>query len=311
MNLPSFSIITPCLNRAAYVAEAIDSVLQQGYPNLEHIVVDGGSTDGTLDILGSYPHIRLVSEPDSGLYDAINKGLRMSQGEVIGFLNTDDLYMESVFIRVADMFMRHPACNAILGGVSIFVDGSGNGRRTVAAYPPFTQKEFLRQVTQGLPLFNGWFFRRNTFCEIGEFDIRYRYAADRELLIRMAVSGLRFENVGQIVYSYRHHPGSLTFNSDNNAFSGMVQEFKAIAERYLGNKDLTPQARRTFLTWHSLITSHQALLAIRLFKPGMLASLVAEGFQHNPLWPVIFSHQFIYQGVKFALRGFKPIQQYG
>jgi len=311
MNLPSFAIITPCLNRATYVAEAIDSVIQQGYPNLEHIVVDGGSTDGTLDILGSYPHLRVVSEPDAGLYDAINKGLRMAQGDVIGFLNTDDLYMESIFSRVAETFMHHPECNAVLGGVSIFIDGSNTERRTVAAYPPFPQKELLKNITQGLPLFNGWFFRRKAFYGIGEFDIRYHYAADRELLIRMALSGLRFENLVQIVYSYRHHPGSLTFNFDNNAFSGIVQEFKAIAERYLGYQDLTPQARRTFLIWHSLITSHQALLAIRTLKPGVLASLMAEGFHRNPLWPVIFSYQFVYQGVRFALRGFKPIQRYG
>jgi hypothetical protein len=219
--------------------------------------------------------------------------------------------MESVFIRVADMFMRHPACSAILGGVSIFVDGPDYGRRTVAVHPPFTQKEFLKQVTQGLPLFNGWFFRRNTFCETGEFDIRYRYAADRDILIRMALAGLRFEPLEQIVYSYRHHPGSLTFNSDVDAFSGIVQEFKTIAERYLGRKDLSPQARRVFLTWHSLITSHQALLAIRSLRPRLLASLINEGFHRNPLWPMIFGYQFIYQGVKFALRGFKPIQQYG
>ena len=311
MNLPSFSIITPCLNRATYVAEAIESVIQQGYTNLEHIVVDGGSTDGSLDILDSFPHLRVVSEPDLGLYYAINKGLRMAQGEVIGFLNTDDIYLAGVFQRVAEMFVDHPECSAVLGGVSIFVDDPDNKKRTEAAYPPFTQKELLKQITQGVPLFNGWFFHRKAFDGIGEFDIRYRYAADRELLIRMALSGLRFENLAQIVYSYRHHPGSLTFNSDNNAFSGMVQEFKAIAERYLGYKDLTPQARRAFLTWHSLITSHQALLAIRSLKPDVLASLMAEGFQYNPLWPVIFSHQFIYQGVRFALRGFKPIQQYG
>lgn len=311
MSLPFFSIITPCLNRASYVAEAIDSVIQQRYPNLEHIVVDGGSTDGSLDILDSFPRLRVVSEPDLGLYDAINKGLRMAQGEVIGFLNTDDIYMAGVFQKIAETFVDHPECSAVLGGVSIFVDDPDNEKRTVAAYPPFTQKELLKQITQGVPLFNGWFFHRKAFDGIGEFDIRYRYAADRDILIRMALAGLRFETLEQIVYSYRHHPGSLTFNFDNNAFSGIVQEFKAIAERYLGYKDLTPQARQTFLIWHSLITSHQALLAIRTLKPGVLASLMAEGFHRNPLWPAIFSYQFVYQGVRFALRGFKPIQPYG
>jgi glycosyltransferase involved in cell wall biosynthesis len=311
MKQPAISIISPCLNRAIYVADAIDSVLQQGYSNLEHIVVDGGSTDGTLDILVTYPHLKLVSEPDSGLYDAINKGLRMAQGEVIGFLNTDDIYAESGFQRVVEAFIRNPGCDAVLGGVSVFIDNPSSGQKTVAVNRPYNQNEFLKQVTQGVPLFNGWFFRRKSLDEIGEFDIRYRYAADRDFLIRMALAGQRFKSIEQVIYYYRHHPDSLTFNSNINAFSGVVQEFKAIAERYLAYKDLAPKSRRTFLTWHSLITSHQAILALRSFKPGLLAGIAAEGFHHNMLWPAIFSREVVYHGTRFALRGLKPAQLYG
>ena len=82
----------PCLNRVNLIREAIESVLAQDYPNFEHIVIDGGSTDGTLDVLREYRHLKLISEPDNGLYDAVNKGIRLAQGELIGWLNSDDVY---------------------------------------------------------------------------------------------------------------------------------------------------------------------------------------------------------------------------
>lgn len=99
-----FSIITPCLNAAAHIEDAIRSVQAQGWPDTEHIVVDGGSTDGTVEILRKYPHLKWVSEPDAGQADAMQKGFRMSTGGVIGYLNADDVYLEGAFAAVAPHF---------------------------------------------------------------------------------------------------------------------------------------------------------------------------------------------------------------
>src|SRR4030066_1952836 len=97
---PKVSIITPSYNRAGMIETAIQSVLSQNFPEVEHIIIDGGSTDGTLDVLKKYPHLRVVSEPDQGMYDALNKGLNLATGEIIGFLNTDDYYAPSVFDKI-------------------------------------------------------------------------------------------------------------------------------------------------------------------------------------------------------------------
>src|SRR5687768_17887335 len=98
--LPRITIITPSLNRTDLIGQAIESVINQVYPELEHIVMDAGSTDGTTSVLSQYPHLITRIEPDRGLYDAINNGLRIASGEIVGLLNSDDCYQEGTFSEI-------------------------------------------------------------------------------------------------------------------------------------------------------------------------------------------------------------------
>src|SRR5262245_60443486 len=98
---PRISIVTPSFNQGQYIAETIESVLAQKYPDVEHIVMDGGSTDSTLDILQRYPHLHVISESDRGQADAINKGFRLVTGTIWGFLNSDDTLLPGTLARVA------------------------------------------------------------------------------------------------------------------------------------------------------------------------------------------------------------------
>ena len=119
---PKVSIITPSYNRAGMIETAIQSVLSQNYPEVEHIIMDGGSTDGTLEVLKKYPHLRVVSEPDQGMYDALNKGLNLAHGEIIGFLNTDDFYAPGVFAKIALQFSEKTV-DAVAGLAGDGIDG--------------------------------------------------------------------------------------------------------------------------------------------------------------------------------------------
>ena len=99
---PKLSIVTPSLNQGKYIEETILSVRNQKYPNYEHIIIDGGSTDETVNIVKKYPNITFVYEKDNGMTDAINKGLRIASGEYIGWINSDDYYAENVFYKIVE-----------------------------------------------------------------------------------------------------------------------------------------------------------------------------------------------------------------
>ena len=100
--LSKISIITPSFNQGSFIETTILSVLEQGYPNFEHIIVDGGSTDDTLAMLARYPHLTVISEPDQGQAEAVNKGLRRASGEIIGWLNSDDTYYPGALAGAAE-----------------------------------------------------------------------------------------------------------------------------------------------------------------------------------------------------------------
>ena len=122
------SVVTPCLNSEDFIAESIESVLRQKHTAVEHIVVDGGSTDGTLDILAGHPHLRVVSEPDSGLYDAINKGFSLATGEVIAPPNADDVFLPDILSDVAARFSRDSALDMITGRARHFAGSDIDNR---------------------------------------------------------------------------------------------------------------------------------------------------------------------------------------
>jgi glycosyltransferase involved in cell wall biosynthesis len=187
-DLPSITVITPSFNAAATIRATLDSVRAQGYPRLEHLVLDGGSTDGTVDILREAPGIRYVSEPDRGLSHALNKGIAMASGEVLGELNADDVYEPGALHAVGEAFRDNPSA-AWLTGYCRIIDGHGREiRRPITEY----KNAFLRRYSLGLYLTHNFisapatFFRREMLEESGGFDERYRISVDYDLQLRIA-----------------------------------------------------------------------------------------------------------------------------
>ena len=188
------SIITVVRNNEASIAHAIDSVLSQDYPNIEHIVIDGGSDDATVEIIKSYGKKinRFISESDEGMYDGMNKGLKLATGNIVGLLNSDDFYEhKQVISEVVEQFIRRKV-DLIFGDI-VFVNPQNLGQ--VIRY--YSSAKFHPDLFSWgwIPAHTSCFLKREVYEKYGYFKTDYQLAADYELL-------LRFIKVHQISYSY-------------------------------------------------------------------------------------------------------------
>jgi glycosyltransferase involved in cell wall biosynthesis len=282
------SIVTPCLNRASFVAEAIESVLRQAYPRIEHIVVDGGSTDGTLEILAGYRHVRVISQPDEGVYDGLNKGIRLARGEIIGHLNSDDLYEDGVMPRVASLFASHPSLDAVYGGASVFEDGHDGKRRTIIDYlRPADIGLSPKTVTLGVPIVNARFFRKRVYDRIGLYDASYRIAGDREFLLRVMEASIPSAIMACRVYWYRQHPGSLTINRAGPTRHATLREHLRLAECILRRKGVPSDLKRVCREWHRREAVEGLVASVRGLRFGDAARYCLRGWRLDSWWPVV------------------------
>lgn len=179
-NKPLVSIVTPSYNTGDYIRDTIKSVISQDYPNLEHIIFDGGSTDNTVSILKEYPHLKWVSEPDNGQSHAINKGFKASKGEIIGWLNSDDTYNPGAVNTAADYFQKHPEVDLIHTDCNI-IDRNNNIIRSCQASEFDLHKLLFSNNIQQMTVF----FKKIILEKIGLVDEMLHYTMDRELWLRI------------------------------------------------------------------------------------------------------------------------------
>ena len=303
---PLLSVITPSLNRAKFISEAVQSVSVQRDVLVEHIIVDGGSTDRTLEVLKDFPHLNVVSEPDSGLYDALNKGIRLAQGDIIGFLNTDDVYPVGAIKSVVESFESDTEIEAVVGRAAVF-RGDPQTRGGLEMYPPIKPGGFLSQVTLGASRFNAWFFRKDLFDRIGFLRTDFRYSADRDFLIRFALYKPRYICADEIVYLYREHPDSLTITGRTNGESEYHFEDRSLAEQYLDRKDLQPYVRRCLQSWHSKIMADMTLTALRKRGLGRAWHYSVKGLAKDRLWFLMLLKRLIYDSLYHIKSAFKSL----
>lgn len=227
MNYPRISIVTPSYNQGRYLEATIRSVLDQGYPNLEYRIMDGGSTDQSRAIIERYAD-RLagwVSEPDQGQADAINKGLRQATGDIIGWLNSDDLLLPGALHRIAATFQRNPRLNVVTGMRRII---DSDGRHTADFVPELPVRFVLER--QCVVCQETTYWRRAVSDQIGLLDTSYRFALDYEYWQRMLAAGFTFHMIPRYLGAFRIHPEAKT----SSWRSVRDAELPRIYERYLG-----------------------------------------------------------------------------
>lgn len=224
------SIITVSYNAEAYIAQTIESVLSQNYDDLEYILVDGCSTDRTVDIIRSYqddPRVRWVSEPDAGIADAMNKGCALATGEIFAHLNADDYYVHpQVVPHVVACFNRKPETLWLTGGFD-FVNTEGEFLRSVRV----RRYSFSRLVRGNIILHPSTFIRKRAFEEVGGFDPSLRYCMDYDLFLRLGQKAPPFL-LDEQLSCFRSHVGSRTITESEYSYA---EEFK-VRMRYLNNQ---------------------------------------------------------------------------
>ena len=182
-NLPKISIVTVSFNQGQFIEDNILSVINQNYPNIEHIIIDAGSTDGTLDILRKYDeHINWVSEPDEGQSDGLNKGFKKATGAIIGWFNSDDRVPVGAFHKVAQFFTDNPDEIAVVGD-QIIIDEKSNFIKIIKSKS--YSFDYLLNHAKGITQ-NSTFFKRTVFELTGYLNEKVHYAMDRDLFIRIA-----------------------------------------------------------------------------------------------------------------------------
>ncbi len=204
------SILTPSYNSASYLETAIKSVLAQDYPHWEHIIVDGKSTDHTREILERYPHLQWISEPDQGQSDAMNKAFALSSGEIIVYLNADDLLAEQALSSVAACFEADAQVEMVVGSLELcFPEGNTFTREPSEDYYEILQ--FWLNKFPANPV--SYFYRRELQVKIGHFPIDNHYTMDYWFLLR-AYKVARIQKIPKILGTFVSTEGSKTRHSN-------------------------------------------------------------------------------------------------
>lgn len=233
-SLPKISIITPSLNQGEFIEQTIQSVLNQGYPDLEYLIIDGGSTDATLDILKSYEdRITWISEPDRGQSHAINKGLQKASGQVIAYLNSDDIYLPGALLQVGMHFSQNPNTSWLTGKCRNIDQNGFEIRKAITQYKNFWLQIRSYRVLQVMDYISqpSTFWHRRVLDKVGFLDEGLHYAMDYDYWLRI---GLHFnlDFVDSYLACFRVHHLSKAGSSANNQFDALYK----IARRHSNSR---------------------------------------------------------------------------
>jgi glycosyltransferase involved in cell wall biosynthesis len=199
------SIITPCLNGERYLKATLDSIYAQTYVDFEHIVVDGGSTDSSHAIIGSFPKTKLVVATDNGMYEAINRGFAMASGEVFAYLNADDLYLPKSLEQAIAVLKQG---NDLVYGDLDLIDEHGRiqyTRKYLSYHPTLFQSVDYSTIPQPAS-----FWKASLYKRVGAFDTAFKLAGDFDFFLRACLSPSRVAHVSRPLAQFRIHPDALS-----------------------------------------------------------------------------------------------------
>jgi glycosyltransferase involved in cell wall biosynthesis len=229
MTNPSVTIVTPSYNQGRFIRATIESILSQNYPNLEYIVMDGGSTDETSAVVADYAsRLKFISEKDRGQSHAINKGFRMAKGDILAWLNSDDLYLPGSVQHAVDAFCAHPAAGAVYGE-GYLIDYDGNTSSRFSCTEPFNLwklvhlSDYILQQTA--------YFRRAVLDDVGDLDESLHYTMDWDILIRIGMK-YQLEYIPEYMGCLREYPAA----KSSAGGARRIREIRKLLQRHTGKR---------------------------------------------------------------------------
>jgi glycosyltransferase len=231
MQKQKFSIITPVFNGAKTISGALKSTSEQSYENIEHIIIDGASTDGTIDIIKNHKSekMKIISEPDNGIYDALNKGIKLASGDIVGILHSDDLYANKDVIH---KISEHFSDNSIDGIYTdlVYVDKNDTDKifrywKSCEFYPKLLKKGWM-------PPHPTVFLRKSAYEKFGQFDTSYKIAADYDFMLRIFSSGVNLKYLPLV--SYKMRIGGVSNRSISHILRKSNEDLKALKKHSIG-----------------------------------------------------------------------------
>lgn len=212
MIFPTISIVMPSFNQGKYIEEAIKSILTQDYPELEFLILDGGSTDGTQEIISKYTENIYYwhSQPDEGQVDALIQGFKKASGSLLGWINSDDVLLKGSLKRIAHAYMENPQAG-MFGGDYVIIDEHGRIIRFKkhTKYAAWFGRHGLQVISPD------WFFTRAAYQEVGGLNPSYQYDMDTDLFYRMVLMGIKFTYIESDLMCFRLHQESKTITREN------------------------------------------------------------------------------------------------
>jgi len=283
---PLVSVVTPSYNKGRFIHETILSITNQSYPNVEHIVIDGGSTDETLAILRKYSdNITWISEPDQGQSDAINKGWRMAKGEILAYLNGDDTYMPWAVETAVKFLAENPDISMVYGNCNL-TDESSRVIGEITGYQ-FDLKEALLHMRHGVPQPTA-FLRREVIEKVGYLDTNLDMAMDVDLWFRISLR-FKMKYISKLLANLRIFPGTKT---ESQRYK-LEPDHLRILNKTFSNLDLPYTAKalkRQAYSWSYL----RAGISYRSQHQNMKAlKSVAKSVQFHPMPLIVTSAKYL------------------
>ena len=306
---PLFTIITPTLNASSTLEDAICSAMGQGI-ECEHLIMDGCSSDRTLEIAHSFPHLTVHSGRDRGLYDAMNRGTFFARGEWLIFLQADDWLPEGALAAYTAAIGKNPTAEILTGSAEAVHQIGENlwetrWQRTSEADKALT----FENIALGEPMLNARAIRKSLFKKADPFDLAYSLASDRDFLLKLASLQPSAATVDTFTYRYRWHEGSRTMNTGNALSRRLTAENLAIARKHLSGPARTVKDKNALRAWHSRQSTQAALCAIEAFDPIGILRVIPQAISLDPLWPLDFAAEFARCFTGWVQRGFRTKSQ--